>query len=298
MKRTGVLAMILVMGLAGCSGKVGQGAAVTELPLLTSSVAPSPPPSEPASTPGQAPPGAPKPPVKALQAPVEASVRRVARGAVAATVVFDRRSSTVVVSENADRPFHAGSLVKVLIAMDALRRHPTDQDVRKSVFAMIQYSDDDIASRFWVSEDGGAVVIRMAHELSLSNTRPPERPGQWGDTWVTADDLVKVYNHLLNESPAADRETIVDAMAAATPAGSDGFKQHFGIPTGISQKWAVKQAWTNTNREISAHSTGLVGEGWPYIVILLTEHPRTQGWPVATRSVTAAAQTVAPLLRR
>jgi hypothetical protein len=37
------------------------------------------------------------------------------------------------------------------------------------------------------------------------------------------------------------------------------------------------------------HSTGLVGEGWRYIVVLLTEHPLGSGWGTCADSVTAAA---------
>jgi hypothetical protein len=227
---------------------------------------------------------------------IEHVVQDWARSSAVAAVVIDRETGETLVSEHADRAFNAGSLVKLLIALDALESHPDDTPLRRRVFLMIQFSDDPIASSFWVSEGGTSIITRMSGKLGL-DARPPARPGQWGDTKITANDLVKIYDHLLTEAPVADRRTILDAMAATSPSGADGFKQHFGIPYGLGKPWAVKQAWTNNSQNKSAHSTGFVGPNWRYMVVLLTEYPLSVSWPVATRAVSEAAAAVGPFVR-
>lgn len=236
-------------------------------------------------------------PPKTYSVNVEQAVQRVARSSAVAAVVVDRETGDTLVSENADRPFNAGSLVKLLIALDALESDPDNDMLRKRVFLMIRLSDDPIASSLWASEGGTSIIERMSDRLGLSHTRPPARPGQWGDTEISANDLVKIYDYLLTEAPEADRATILDAMAATTPSGTDGFKQHFGIPSGIGKPWAVKQAWTNNPQNKSAHSTGFVGAKSRYIVVLLTEYPLNVPWPFATMGVTEAATAVAPLVK-
>jgi hypothetical protein len=106
---------------------------------------------------------------------------------------------------------------------------------------------------------------------------------------VTANDVVRVYQYVLNELPAEDRTSIVDALARAPRYAADGFDQHFGLPDGLDAQWAVKQGWGNNDHAMVLHSTGLVGEGWRYIVVLLTEHPLGSGWGTCADSVTAAA---------
>ena len=47
---------------------------------------------------------------------------------------------------------------------------------------------------------------------------------------------------------------------------------------------------------IVLHSTGLVGDGWRYIVVVLTEHPLGISWAAGRKSVTAAAKALSPVL--
>ncbi|MBP2320140.1 hypothetical protein JOF56_000525 [Kibdelosporangium banguiense] len=215
------------------------------------------------------------------------------RSAVASAVVVDRETGDTILAENADRPFAAGSLVKLLIGWDALHRHRGDKMVRDRVFKMIQASDDPTASSFWVSEGGTSIITRTRTVMGLRSTEPPVPSTRWGNTTVTANDMARIYDYIMTQAEEFERDTILDAMKTASKAGADGFKQHFGIPSATKPPWAVKQAWaTDSEDHRLTHSTGFVGENLRYVVIVLTEHPPGQSWDVATRSVTAGAAAI------
>jgi hypothetical protein len=229
------------------------------------------------------------------------AVKQVVKSATTAAVVVDREQHKTLVSENGDRAFISGSLVKVMIALDAMNRHPHDQQVAKRVYTMIQFSDDDLASGFWSTEGGASIISRVRSMIGLRGTRPPTPTNMWGWTMITANDMALVYDYLLDQAPDQDRETIVEAMAHAAERGSDGFYQHFGIPDGLGGKfpWAVKQAWaSNTDTGVKAlHSSGFVGKGWRYEVIVLTEEPIGVGLTGVGPAVTAGCRTIAPILQ-
>jgi hypothetical protein len=298
MRRTQwALTVAIVLGIAGCSNHAAQGP-TQELPLLTATVeATQPSESSPPSPGAPGPVGVPSEKKPTARQPVKTSVtlgvQRVTKSAVVGAVVIDRDTHETITSENADRQFAAGSLVKLLIGLDALIRHPDDPNVRRRVTTMIKFSDDQIANGFWSVEGGGTIVSRMRERMGLQSTEPPIPVSRWGNTLVTANDMARIYDYILTQATAADRLVIVEAMAAASSSGSDGFKQHFGIPSATEMPWAIKQAWATDSADKKAvHSTGLVGQNWRYVVIVLTEHPRGQTWDAATRSVTAGAQVV------
>ncbi|GLZ41045.1 hypothetical protein Acsp05_46690 [Actinokineospora sp. NBRC 105648] len=236
----------------------------------------------------------PAPPAAFDPKAVTVAVRGVAKQATVGIVVFDRTTGTELLSVLADRQFRSASLVKLLIAIDVLA-DGADAATRKRVAMMLRLSDDGTASAFWMTQGGSALVTRTARVIGLRGTRPPTNPRQWGDVLLTARDVLRIYEYVLR-LPTADRELVVDALASAPRQAADGFDQHFGIPDGISVEWAIKQGWSNSARDIVVHSTGLVGPGWRYVVVLLTEHPLSTRFAVATRAVTAGARVLSPLL--
>lgn len=204
-------------------------------------------------------------------------------------VVFDRTTGQELLSYEADRQFRSASLVKLLIAIDLLSQGAGEGD-RDRIARMLSMSDDDIASSLWVKDGGPALVTRAVSLIGLQSTEPPEVSGQWGEVKLTAHDMVRVYQYVMNSLPPADHMLIVDALAQAPEYAADGFRQHFGIPDGLNTQWAIKQGWGNNKRAMVLHSTGLVGANWRYVVVLLTEHPLGSGWKTSATSVTAAAQ--------
>jgi hypothetical protein len=210
-------------------------------------------------------------------------------------VVFDRQNGSTVLSSHADRPFASASLVKLFIALSVLEvGGPADQVQR-----MLSRSDDNLASTFWGTYGGSEIVTHWAGKIGLTGTKAPANSRYWGDTTVTASDLVRVYRYLLDRVNATTRNTILIALRDATENGSDGFRQYFGIPDAAGDRpWAIKQGWACCRPRPTRvlHTTGLVGTGDRYIVAVLTEQPQGVGWPAASKRVTSMVTALLPLL--
>ncbi len=132
---------------------------------------------------------------------------------------------------------------------------------------MIVYSDDNDASYLWGTYGGPAIVTWAAGQYGISVTPPPaSMPGWWGLVGITARAMTTFYARIAND-PAVG-PWLMSAMANAAPYGSDGFWQHFGIPSATSG-WRVKQGWMSYSGD-RLHSTGFVG-GDRYTVALLTQ---------------------------
>jgi hypothetical protein len=274
----------LLVAVGGCAGRSTPAA-----PRLTIEPAPAPAP-------------APQPRVEETAkvepafdpATVVAAVRSVEPRAAVGALVVDRTSGAELLAIEPDRQFRSASLVKLLIAIDTLERG-ADPQTRKQIAIMLERSDDDIASSLWVAGHGPMIVTRTAGRLELSGTRAPRQPGRWGDVLLTAHDVAHIYEYVLTRLPDVDRELIVDALARAPRVAGDGFDQYFGIPDGLGGTWAIKQGWSNSQSNLVIHTSGLYGQGWPYVVVLLTEHPLGVPTRTATRSVTAGAKALSPL---
>jgi hypothetical protein len=288
-KLSGIFLVGLCLGAIGAvvvtarhsSAEAPRPIAVTEFVTPTSETpapasTPSPAPkSEPSATPA---PAAKAEPVKVTAAALDKIVRD---GEVSA-VVFDRERGAAITSVRADRAYTSASLVKLLIALSVLERGGPVADVQR----MLSRSDDDLASRFWSAYGGPAIVTRWATKLGLTGTRPPEDPGRWGDTRITAADIVRIYQYLLDHKSAA----ILNALRDATERGSDGFRQYFGIPDAAAgQQWAVKQGWSCCRPTRMLHTSGVVGH---YIVVVLSEHPAKVDYASGSKRVTEIVSTL------
>ena len=215
-------------------------------------------------------------------------------GGKLSAVVFDRASGAITVSRNPDRVYTSASLVKLFIALEVLGREGPAADVQH----MLSRSDDDLASQFWVAYGGPAIVTHWARTIGLQATKPPAAPGRWGDTEITAADMVRVYRYLLDSAPASARNIILSALAAATERGSDNFRQYFGIPDGLgdSQPWAIKQGWACCRPTRVLHTSGVIGKNNRYIVVVLTENPRSVSDGTGSKEVTAVVNALRPTL--
>ncbi|MGW7532162.1 hypothetical protein [Amycolatopsis sp. NPDC054798] len=197
-------------------------------------------------------------------------------------VVYDRDKGTTPVSVDAHRRYTSASLVKLLIALDALDRGTSPATVQE----MLSRSDDDTASRLWVEGGETRIVREAAAEMGLAETASPKDPGRWGDTEITAADITRVYRYLMDQAPAGHRATILRALRDATENGADGFRQYFGIPDALGDAhWAVKQGWSCCNPGRILHTSGLVKDD-RYIVTVLTENPRSVSYDTAEAQVT------------
>jgi hypothetical protein len=89
-------------------------------------------------------------------------------------VIVDRTSGAARLSVNVDRQFRSASLVKLLIAIDALRQGVGE---REWIARMLSASDDDIANSLW-TRLGPGIVPRVAARLGLRDTEAPELAGK------------------------------------------------------------------------------------------------------------------------
>ncbi|WP_406640170.1 hypothetical protein [Amycolatopsis sp. WGS_07] len=237
-------------------------------------------PSTDPSTPGTSP--SPKPSTGSAAPQQAADLPALVPQGHVSVVVYDRTTETTPVSLDAHRHYTSASLVKILIAFDALDRGTSPATVRE----MLSRSDDDTASRLWVAGGETSIVRAAVPEMGLAETKPPRNPGRWGDTEITAADITRVYRYLMDKAPAEQRETILQALRGATENGADGFRQYFGIPDALGHvRWAVKQGWSCCNPGRILHTTGLVKDD-RYLVTVLTENPRSVSYETAAAQVT------------
>lgn len=232
-------------------------------------------------------------------AKVNEAMRAVLPDAWAAFEVFDRQNDTVLTSQNAGRQFAAMSVVKLLIALDVLAGDDgmtPDEATRQKLHQMLAHSDDDIASNLWSTNGGPAIVTRMVILIGLTGTQPPENPRWWGHTLITAQDMVTVYRYIIDQLPGPSRDFLLGALAAAPQIAADGFDQYFGIPGGMPHtSWAVKQGWGTSGSRAVMNSTGLVGVGLRYVVVVLASAPANR-YSTVPAVVTAGAGAVADLV--
>ncbi|MEV6068987.1 hypothetical protein AB0L82_20760 [Nocardia sp. NPDC052001] len=212
------------------------------------------------------------PPV-ALAQRMQEAVQAVSARAETGIEVVDTETGALLAGVNDDKLFYTASVVKLLIALDALGDGAGQQD-SASVQRMLSASDDAIASRLWGAGGGAEIIARMSERIGLNATVAASDTGQWGETRTTARDVMAIYRYLVNEAPAPARSVILDAMGQAAEIAADGVDQYFGIPDAMRGcDWAVKQGWMWYGSSLVLNTTGLVGRDLRYAVVLLSSQP-------------------------
>ncbi|MER6989607.1 hypothetical protein ABT337_23300 [Saccharopolyspora hirsuta] len=164
-------------------------------------------------------------------------------------VVVDADSGETKAKDNEHHKFRSASLVKLLIAIDYLEKLDGAEipaEDRALLEPMLRSSNDDAASVFWVRGGQQEIIERMVSKIGLTDTAPPpaEQPGVWGYTAVSAADVAKVYQYILDEAAPEVREFMLTNLHAHTKCAGDGFDQSFGIPSAVDEPGAVKQGWS------------------------------------------------------
>ena len=238
-------------------------------------------------------------------AAVEAAEDAAAGSTQLAITVLDRSTGEMASGARGAEPYYTASLSKVVVTVDVLdRRRLEGLAVTEAEVDLIQRalgpSDDNAMNALWSRFDGAGSADRVSVRLGLDGTSGPRDPSQWGEMSVPADDTVRIWQHVLDEMPAADRELLISSMDAASPRARDGFDQTYALLSpvvdGPDGPGAVaKQGWMCCFSGIYyLHSTGAVGPEQRFVVALLTRVPRGPGWEAArqelTRIATAAVQ--------
>ncbi|UMP07661.1 hypothetical protein [Amycolatopsis sp. EV170708-02-1] len=279
-----ILAMVLIPPSRPGPAAVADAAPGTGAPAVEAE------PEEPVVSPAASSSAAPDPPPKSVDAQALADL---VPGGQVSVVVYDRTAKKNTVSLKPERSYTSASLVKLLIALEALQAGAPPSTVQR----MLSVSDDDIASRLWTVHGGPRIVTRWAAKIGLGGTRPPEDPGRWGDTRITAADVAKIYRYLLEQAGEGTRTTIMRALSGATESGSDGVRQYFGIPDAVgSLPWSIKQGWACCRGSRILHSSGAVGEDDRHIVVVLTSQPTSTTYAGAGRRVTEVVKALLPAI--
>lgn len=243
-------------------------------------------------------------------------------GVNAGVAVYDRQAKAFTAQVNATARFRSASLVKIFIAVDYLWDKgpgyaiPAEDQTRFEI--MLRGSDDAAASYFYAKIGREPALVRTFQRLSLQDTRPPSAVGLngWGSTTLTANDMVRTYQWLLEEAPAGLRDAIMGHLHESTPCGTDKYYQNFGIPVAFGEPSSAKQGWwgfgdapndictpADTTLTVPAtpvikgsrpalmsgrvlHTTGTVGEDDRVIVAVLTQYPSGTSFPDAYAAIT------------
>jgi hypothetical protein len=203
-------------------------------------------------------------------------------------VVFDRTTGKAVVNENSSTAYPAESVVKLLIAITALQ-NGEDEDI---VAEMLMTSDDNVANTMWTRYGNVAIIYRAVDQIGLPGVVAPEDSGRWGDTRITADDVVRIYRYLLDRAPKDVSATILKALGSTTRQAADNFYQYYGIVDALDDHdWKVKQGWACCKPARVLHSTGIVGPDDRYIVAALSAHDAaTSTWDQVGGELTEAVR--------
>jgi hypothetical protein len=189
--------------------------------------------------------------------------------------------------------FASESVVKVLIATEILlqgRMHGTTASI---AYKMITQSDDASATRLYGGVGGDSVINRIEAHYHLNIGFPPHHSGWWGNTHLYTKGLVYFYRAVRHD--ARVWPWLGNAMHHSTVYGSDGFYQHFGIPSATTG-YAVKQGWGIDDDcfcHAAMNSTGFVG-GDRYAVAIFTSGPASTYGSTMGRMVTAEARLLMP----
>lgn len=194
-----------------------------------------------------------------------------------AVAITDLASGDTAANAAASTPMYSASLIKLVSALDVAVRSEAPVAGRDAewIARALGPSDDEAMNALWSVFDGVGAIARVSGTLGLTQTRPADRPSQWGESWTSASDMVAVLEYLYTGVSAADRDLVLGAMAAPPPIATDRFDQAYGLFT-VPGRTVVKQGWMCCQRGlITLHSMGSVGGR--YLVAVLSAQPLAVG---------------------
>ncbi|RBY91729.1 hypothetical protein DQ244_10600 [Blastococcus sp. TBT05-19] len=227
------------------------------------------------------------------------------RGTTVAIAMLDQRTGEYRNNgAAATTRIESASVMKVFIAEHLLNRRDRGQ-IRLSatdmndMAAMLRDSANAPANRFWSTYGANGIVQDVINRYGLTQTGLTSNPRYWGNTLITAHDMVVFYRRLMDGSgglSAGSRDWIVDQMRQSTMYG-DGGRQFFGLHDGLPREGAIaqKQGWMCcVNGDIFRHSSGFVGHVNRYILVVLSREPSSRGGAHIEESISGAVRAMFP----
>ena len=300
-------AAVVVAGCAGPGGGTAAPGTVTTTPTITITTTSATPEAKASPTtqanPTRTPTTTPAP------FPVSSKLARsaVARadalntpGRLYAIAVYDCANHKLVSGQYATKSIMSASVIKLFVIVELLHEQEkgeftlSDQD-RKWIQRALSGSDDTAMNALWSKYNGMQALENLEDLAGLHQTEPPADPAQWGEATISAADTVAVYRYLLTKLTAADRDLVLDALAAPTHYGlADNFDQYFGFldPAVRPKHVAAKQGWIGYRPFRLLHSTALLGSRHQYIAVVLTQQSNGYSYPDVAQHVTEVADTL------
>jgi hypothetical protein len=214
--------------------------------------------------------------------------------------VLDRTTGHETLGTNGTAPFYAASVIKLFVVTYLLHEREEgditlDDATLDDVARALEQSDDDAMNSMWADFGGLSLIKNCIALFGLRNTTPPTDPSQWGETTVSARDVITVYQYVLTRLSAKDRRVVTGDLAMATDTAADGFDQAFGLlerPRAESVR--AKQGWMQITHlgEMTVNTTGLLGADNRYVVVVLTDQPYDIGYPAGKANVTRASDLI------
>lgn len=198
----------------------------------------------------------------------------------------------------------SASVMKVFIAENLLHRRDQGKITLSttqlaSMKRMLRESYDVAANQFWSSYGANTIVKDVIKRYGLTETRPTTNVRYWGNTRITAHDMIKFYKKLLDGSgglSAKSRTWMLTQLKHSTEQG-DGGRQFFGLHDGLPDEKVIyqKQGWMCcVSGARYRHSTGLVDSDQRYIVVVLTKEASSRGTAHIEKSITGALKKMFP----
>ncbi|WP_433799702.1 hypothetical protein [Actinomycetospora sp. CA-084318] len=265
------------------STRAGQTPTPTPTPTSTPSRAPATPTTTPTAP---SPAAADGTATEAVQAAVAAAPSGVAVGVAA----LDTADGDVVGGTTGATGFESASVVKLVTVVDLLHRSETGDitlsgDDMTAIGRALSLSDDDAMDTLWEEYGGTQTVTDVVSLVGLHDTTPSTDPDEWGETVISARDVLAVYRYAFTSLSPADQQVVRSGLLGAADAGADGFDQAFGLldpprPAGAM----AKQGWMSDG-DLYLHTTGVPAAGSPWVVAVLTRQPGGDSWDTARAAV-------------
>ena len=244
-------------------------------------------------------------PAAALDLPTavgQASSYAAARGHQVGISVYDRDTGQVVENGLAHTQMRSASVLKVFVAESLLDRDrrgeiALSQADRDLMRLMVTRSDDAAMSSLYSRFGGVDMIVRVVGKYNLTEIGGPPTPSYWGMYQITAHDIAGFYRGVLSGGLLpADRDLLISLMRAATPTGTDGFDQYFGIPRALPyQYWGIKQGWMCCQEGMRRlHTTGILGQDSRFVVAILGQAPQSQSYAALAQTLTTVVTYLFP----
>jgi hypothetical protein len=217
--------------------------------------------------------------------------------------ILDRRSGQETLGQKGATGFYSASVVKLFVVVALL--HNSEQgkvtltsndqyDIRRA----LELSDDTAMNAMWVNHNGPALVTEMIGLAGLQDTvLDTADPGEWGETKISARDVISVWNYAITKLSSADSKLVLGDTHNAQDYGADHFYQAFGLlqsprPTTVK----AKQGWMIAGSVMILNTTGALGTDNDYLVAILTKQSASIGYSNGRANVNRASTLVKKLL--